>query len=267
MSVPSLPRSPLYIEKHIYPKEKIYYNIMFTVSVLVWLALFYIFISALFEGGSILLIYIVVFSLVTWFSHGLGIAYLRSNALKLSTNQHGELYHFVKELASTQFNIHSQFDVFIIESGGLLNAFFTRFLGRNFIVLYSDVVKLADEGGEEALGFIVAHELAHFKLNHLSFWKTFFLIPSMLIPFLSPAYYRSKEYTCDKIAHAVFPEGAGHGLLALMAGASNYKHSNLDAVTKQFYEEKGFWSWLAEIGSTHPHLMCRIQALSRLQYL
>jgi Zn-dependent protease with chaperone function len=257
MPLPNLPTVSLTIANHIHPKERTYFNILTTVSIGLWLFL-------VLGVQTFLLTWLLAFSLLIWLMHGLLVGNIRSNALKLGPQQHGDVYGFVQTLAKQHFHIDQELDVFILESGGLLNGFFTKFMGRNFVVLYSDVVKLADEGSEEALGFIIAHELAHVKLNHLSFWKTVFLC-GQFIPFLGSAYSRAKEYSCDKLAHALFPQGASHGLLALMAGPSNVKRSNLDAVNKQFYEERGFWSWLAEITSTHPHLMCRLQALASVR--
>ena len=48
-------------------------------------------------------------------------------------------------------------DLYIIESGGLLNAFAIRLLGKDYVVLYSDVVDEALESGLHTVEFIVAH--------------------------------------------------------------------------------------------------------------
>ena len=53
--------------------------------------------------------------------------------------------------------VHVRADVYVVEAGGVMNAFATRFLGRNFVVIHSDVLALAMEQGEAAVGFIVAH--------------------------------------------------------------------------------------------------------------
>ncbi|WP_353625753.1 M48 family metalloprotease, partial [Bacillus sp. JCM 19041] len=66
------------------------------------------------------------------------------------------------------------------------------------ILVTSDVFDLAREAGEAELDFIIAHELAHVKRNHV--WKNILITPARFIPLLSEAYSRSCEYTCDRAA-------------------------------------------------------------------
>jgi len=47
-------------------------------------------------------------------------------------------------------------DIYIVQSGGLLNAFATRFFGRHFVVLYSDIVEMIEDNQEKDLSFIIA---------------------------------------------------------------------------------------------------------------
>ena len=69
----------------------------------------------------------------------------------------------------------------MVQSGGLLNAFATRFSFRNLVVLYSDVMELAYEQGESAVDFIIAHELAHIAdlKNHKDFDRLINLIEAL----------------------------------------------------------------------------------------
>ena len=101
--------------------------------------------------------------------------------------------------------------IYVLQAGGLLNAFATRFLGRSFVVIYSDVLELAYMKGEAELAFVICHELAHIKRKHLA-WR-WFLYPSMLIPFLGAAYSRACEYTCDRFGAHYRPDGALGGFL------------------------------------------------------
>jgi hypothetical protein len=58
-------------------------------------------------------------------------------------------------------------EAYLLQMGGMLNAFATRFLGRDFLVLYSDVVDgLADN--PDALNFYIGHEIGHIKRKHLT---------------------------------------------------------------------------------------------------
>lgn len=138
----------------------------------------------------------------------------------------------------------------------MLNAFATRFFGRNFIVLYSDILETAYEKGNKALEFVIAHEFGHIKRNHIT--KQLLTFPSRIIPFLNPAYSRACEYTCDNIGYSLCPEGAENGMLVLAAGKRLYSKVNKDEFVNSSNMEFGFWKWFAEIISSHPNLPKRI---------
>ncbi len=148
-----------------------------------------------------------------------------------------------------------------MQSRGVLNAFATRFIGKHYIVLYSDILEVAYEEGEEAVKFIIGHELGHVKRGHLNPFLKFLMFPSYIFPFLSKAYYRACEYTCDNIGYSLAPKGAIMGLLILAAGKNLYKQINLEEYLENTKADTGILSWLAEIFSTHPHLNKRIRAL------
>lgn len=154
-------------------------------------------------------------------------------------------------------------EIYVLQQGGMLNALATKFLGKNFVVIYSDVLEVAYSEGEDALRFIISHEIAHHKRNHLV--KHFWLMPAQFIPFLGPAYSRACEYSCDYIATFVQPNNAINGLLILVAGKKLYKRMAVSEFLKTTQLESGFWTWFAEITASHPHLckrVVRVKALS-----
>src|SRR2546428_1108444 len=153
-------------------------------------------------------------------------------------------------------------DVYVEEAGGLRNVFATLFLGSNFVVIHSDVLALAMEQGEAAVGFIVAHELAHHKRGHLkNRWLTF---PGRLVPYLGFAYSRACEYTCDRFGARCQPDGAVAGLLALAAGKQLYKAVDPAEFAPQGITENDFWVRRAEFMSTHPRLPKRIAEVMKI---
>ena len=150
-------------------------------------------------------------------------------------------------------------DMFVIQAGGAMNAFATRFFSRDFVVIYSDVLALARQRGEAAVGFIVAHELAHVARGHLKHrWLT---LPARMIPYLGSAYSRAREYTCDRFGAHCQPDGAVDGLLALAAGPMLYREVDADFFADQARTESGFWTRRAEVMSSHPHLTKRVAAV------
>jgi Zn-dependent protease with chaperone function len=150
-------------------------------------------------------------------------------------------------------------DVFVLQAGGLLNAFATRFLGRDFVVLYSDVLAVAEAEGEAVVGFIAAHELAHVVRGHLK--HRWLITPARLVPYLGTAYARACEYTCDRFAAHCQPDGAVDGLLMLAAGTQLYRRVDARQFARQVESEGGFWVRRAELMSSHPTLPKRVAAL------
>lgn len=235
----------------VHPKEKTYFNISLAVSALVCLLL----IISLFG-----IFYLIIGSITFFILQGLLIGRLKGNGIRISEKQFPEVYKLAQQL-SQQMKLNELPPIYIIQSDGMLNAFATRFLGRDFVVIYSDIFELAYEQGEHALGFVLAHEFAHIKREHLK-WRPL-LFPSTFIPFLSQAYSRACEYTCDAIAAHYQPTGAEAGLLVLSAGKKLYKAVNTEAYIAQLERESDFWVWLAEMLSTHPNLPQRIKAIRK----
>jgi Zn-dependent protease with chaperone function len=149
--------------------------------------------------------------------------------------------------------------MYVMESGGLLNAFATRFLGRDFVIINSDVLELALAQGEAAVGFIVGHELAHVWRGHLKHrWLT---TPGRVFPYLGAAYSRACEFTCDRVGAYCQPDGAITGLLALAAGKQLHAHVDVREYAAQAESDQGFWIRRAELISSHPLLPKRVAAL------
>jgi Zn-dependent protease with chaperone function len=205
----------------------------------------------------ILYFYAVLIFLFIFFRFGILIGFLKGNAIKLNKNQFLDIYQIAVN-QSELLGLAKVPSVYIMQSGGVLNAFAARFLGRNYIVLYSEIVETAYEQDKAILEFIIGHELGHIKHNHMI--KSLLLWPSYLIPFLGAAYSRACEYTCDNIGHALCPSGVKGGLLVMASGKSIYKRVNLKEFMKQDYTEDGFWKWFAEKVASHPNLTKRLAA-------
>jgi Zn-dependent protease with chaperone function len=191
------------------------------------------------------------------FGHGLALGRVRGNAVRVSERQFPQL-HRIAAAHARRLGLKRVPEVYVMESGGLLNAFATRFLGRDFVILYADVLELALEKGEAAVGFIVGHELAHVWRGHLkNRWLT---APGRLFPYLGPAYSRACEYTCDRIGAFCQPDGAITGLLVLATGKQLHAHVDVREYAAQAADQS-FFIRRAEILSSHPNLPKRVAAL------
>ncbi|SIT93073.1 M48 family metallopeptidase [Edaphobacillus lindanitolerans] len=202
---------------------------------------------------------LVIFAFVL-LSNALMLGSIRGNGIQLSERQFPDVYARTAEL-SERMGLRSVPDIFLIQSEGALNAFAARFFGRNMVVLYSEAFELAREEGQAELDFIIAHELAHIRRRHI--WKSILVMPARFIPFLSQAYSRSCEYTCDREAAWITGDGEAsmRALTLLGAGKKMYREVDRDAWLEQIRSESNGAVWLSEILSSHPNLPKRVQAV------
>ena len=248
---------PVDVDSLVHPKEKIYFAICVVVSVIIYYLLVRVVLSGA-QASGVVLFYIVAGIVGYFIFHGLMLGQIRGNGIRVSARQFPELMTMANQHAR-RLGMDQTPDVFVLQSGGMLNAFATRFLGRNFVVLYSDVLALATQKGEKAVSFVLGHELGHVRRNHMT--RRALVYPAMIFPFLGGAYSRACEYTCDQVGNALEPEGGVDGLLVLAAGRDLYTQVNSAEYSNQRETETGFFVRLAEILSTHPNLTKRVAAV------
>jgi len=238
-------------------KERFYFALSVAVGIAVYALVGWLLWNSA-EARPIIIMYGLLGILASLAMHGFLLGHIRGNGVRVSARQFSNLNAVVAE-HSRIFEMEPP-DVFVLQSGGMLNAFATRFLGRNFVVLYSDVLAMAEKtGGEAAVSFVVGHELAHHKRGHLK-WR-WLVLPARIVPFLGSAYSRACEYTCDRFGAVLAQEGAVSGLLALAAGRDLYQQVEPRLFANQVESEAGFWTTVSEIFASHPHLTKRVGAL------
>lgn len=240
--------APIRIDR--WPTERPLFAAAAVASALLWLVaaitvigLFY----ALFLGSFFFIMHLVF------------IAQVRGSGVRLGPEQFPELYERVESLA-LRMGMERVPETYLMQAGGSLNAFATRFLGTNIVVLFSDLLE-ACGGNEPARDMIIAHELGHVHAGHLR-WH-WFLLPSKLVPFLGSALSRSREYTCDRygLAGAGDREGAVLGMTILAAGGTHGPKVNREALVRQRAAIDTGWMTIGEWLSSHPPLVKRILQL------
>jgi Zn-dependent protease with chaperone function len=237
----------------VHKKEHRYYVFALIFSIMVYLALLL---------TVIFIVIIPILILLPLFAQAIMLATIRMNGVRITPRQFPEVFEIAQEQCA-RMGFATVPDIYIMESSGVLNAFASRFFGRNMVVLYSDLCEILQTGGEKELAFIISHELAHIKRNHLT--KQLLIIPALWFPFIGEAYSRACEYTCDRMA-AYFTndaEAAMNGLTILAIGKTLYKRVDREQYLMQSSHEKGFFVWLAERLSTHPPLPKRIHAIQQ----
>ncbi|MEL7648117.1 MAG: ankyrin repeat domain-containing protein [Sedimentibacter sp.] len=239
------------LKKLIHKDEQRYFVLALIISIIIYVSLlFYI------EGLAVLLL----LTLVSLFSNGLMLGRIRTNGIRLSTNQFPEVYEKVLELCSTM-EIRSIPEIYVVESGGILNAFAAKSFRKNIVILYSDIFDLINTGNSDELSFIIAHELAHIKRRHVA--KQLFILPAMWIPSLGNAYLRACEYTSDRISAYYInnSEASMNALTILAIGKSLFNNVNREEYLLQSSNDKGLFNKIAEKSSSHPSLPKRINEI------
>lgn len=205
-------------------------------------------------------IYILIFVFYFWLLQVFMIGHLRGNGIQITSSQFPEVFTMIEE-ASRILGIKNPPKVFLVQSGGVLNAFATRFAGKDYVAIYSDVFSTV-ESQPDVLKFILSHELAHVSRKHIQ--KRFWTLLSFYVPFLGSAYSRACEYTCDSFAAEVVPNGSINGLLLLAAGKDLYTKVNLEQYLATFDSNNSGAVKFTGVFASHPHLPKRIKYLANL---
>lgn len=233
----------------VYSNERRLFGIALVISVIAWLAI----VAGTF---GLALVYVLFGYLFYLFAQSAFISYLRGHAAQVTAEQFPDLHQRIRE-ACARLGVDPVPDAYLLHGNGAFNAFATRFLGRHFIVLLSDVVD-ALESEPGALDFYIGHELGHIRRKHLVWGPLLF--PASVLPLLGAAYSRAREYTCDQhgLACCASPEVAARGIAALAAGASRWKTLDPLKYAGQAQASGGFWMSFHELTGSYPWLVKRM---------
>ena len=237
----------------VYKNERPLFVIALLISLLVWGVLIVV-------TFGIALLYVLLFFVIYLFVQSAFISYLKGTAVHITAAQFPDLHQRVVK-CSERLGIRPVPDAYIIHANGAFNALATRFLGRNFVVLYSDVVD-ALERNPDAVDFYIGHELGHIQRKHLLWGPV--LWPALILPLLGAAYSRAREYTCDLYGArcCVDAKAATDGLAALAVGHKRWHTLNESLYTAQTGDTGGFWMSFHELISDYPWLTKRMARIN-----
>jgi Zn-dependent protease with chaperone function/type II secretory pathway pseudopilin PulG len=240
----------------VYPNEPPLFGIVATISILAWLVLV---VGTL----GVALVWALLAFVIYLFAQSALVTHLKGTAIRITPRQFPDLH--ARLLACCErLGMARVPDCYLLNGQGGFNAFAARFLGRNFVVLFSDVVDaLEDRPG--AVDFYIGHELAHIQRGHLS-WAPV-LMPGNLLPLLGAAYHRACESSCDRYGAACCKEtqDAIAGITALAAGHKRWKGLSVEEYVAQGQESRGFWMSFHELLSDSPWLVKRVARVIAFQ--
>jgi Zn-dependent protease with chaperone function/type II secretory pathway pseudopilin PulG len=239
----------------VYGKEKSLFGVLLALGVVFWAVI-------ILGTVGIALVYLLLFYIGYLFAHSALISYLKGNAVHITEAQFPDLYHRISDCCA-KLEMDEQPEAYLLQMGGTLNAFATRFLGRDFLVLYTDVVD-ALQDKPESLNFYIGHELGHIKRKHLRWGPV--LAPAAMLPLIGAAYHRAREYTCDRHGLAACQDvaSATTGIAVLAAGGKQWKTMNQQHFMDQVEHTGGFWMSYHELVGDYPWLTKRMAAVKAL---
>jgi Zn-dependent protease with chaperone function len=208
-----------------------------------------------------IIIYILLILFYLWIYRVYLVAYLKGNGICVCETQFGDVFAIYCDIAKN-LGLKKIPPLFILQQGGLLNAFAIRLSGKNYIAIYSDIFSMY-KSDIEAVKFVLAHELGHVKRKHNE--KRFWTLASSIVPFLAAAYSRACEYTCDNIGGSSIPDKTArlHGLLLLAGGSELYKEIDVNNYLEMAKKNRSFAVRFVNLFISHPYLPNRIENLQR----
>lgn len=232
----------------VYPRERTLGAITLVLGLLFW------FLLIVGSFGIALLVLALGFVLYL-FAQSMLIAHIKGNGVELSATQFPELFEQFNACCDRlEMRIRPQ--AYIINGNGGLNAFATKFLGTQFVVLNSDVVDAMDKH-IDGVRFYIGHELGHLRMKHLN--GHLLRWPALWLPLLGAAYSRARESTCDRhgLACSSSGDGAARALAALSAGSKRWQQLDMESYVRQASHTRGFWMSFHELTEGYPWLTKR----------
>lgn len=242
------------LKELVYPHERTLGTVTLVLGVLVWLAL----IAGTF---GMALIALAVGYLIYLFAQSALISHIKGNGVQLSRQQFPDLYEqFVA--CCDRLQLLQRPAVYVLNGNGGLNAFATKFLGTQYVVLLSDVVD-AMKKNADGVRFYIGHELGHLRMKHLS--GHLLRWPVLWLPLLGAAYSRARESTCDRHGAACCSssDNAVRALAALSAGSERWETLDIAAYSRQMEHTSGFWMSFHELIGSYPWLSKRVARIAK----
>ncbi len=237
------------MDKLVYPREKTLGTIALVLGIIVWVLL-------ILGTFGVALAYVLFGFIGYLFAQSALIAWLRGTGVRLSEEQLPQLYMQYLNCCE-KLGIKEPPEAYLLQGDGMLNAFATRFLGRDFVIVLSSTVD-AMQDLPDGVNFYFGHELGHIRQGHLTghIWRA----PVLWLPLLGAAYSRAKEYTCDMHGRACCAdaETAARALVVLAAGTEKWRAVSLVTYARQTMTNRGFFPDLHELISGYPWLTKRV---------
>ena len=189
-------------------------------------------------------------------------AQYRAYSIRITEKNFPEIYAVVEDY-SRRLGLKKTPKVYLSQENGVMNAFSTFILRRQYVVLLADLFEVAylEHHDLESIKFIIAHEMSHIALSHATFSYQISILFANYLPILSSTLSRAREYSCDRVAQHLVGVSGVEPMLALIVGKHLYKKVDIEDYVKHCRETRGFFVFILNMLSSHPIMPKRIQAL------
>lgn len=202
----------------------------------------------------------LVFPLGIFFYRFYMAAKAKANAIRVGPKQMPELWSMYQALGE-KMHMSKLPKLYVTNGNGVVNAYALSCNRRQkYIVLHAETV-MAMEKAPEIVEFVLAHEMAHHKLGHVSLWRIAIgFIPGFLVP-LGTTTTRAQEYSADRVAKSVCDHD--HSAMKLLAiGPWMVDEVNNESWLEQCDEDrKELYVRFANLFSSHAVMSKRYKAL------
>jgi Zn-dependent protease with chaperone function len=247
-------------------REKFYLALMIPFGAVLWVLLGRLLLNAFSSPKTLaalapVLFYVFLFVIYYILAPWVYRAHAYGNMLLIGPEQFPELHEMVVS-ASRDIGLPKPPTTFLYNSNGLLNAFARRVWGGRYVYLTSALV---DATVDAQVRFVIGHEIGHHAAGHLNPWINTLKLPASMVPFLSSAYSRSREYTCDNIGAYLSQDTAAScsALQMLGCGCRRLNQTmSCDAFIAQEAKVPAIFGFINEIFRSHPRLTRRVRALA-----
>lgn len=217
--------------------------------------------SGLSNLASQLVIIALYLPLGIFVARGFLYAELRMRGVRISPTQFPEAYRMVVEAAQAA-GLRRVPDAYVLMGNGVINAYAAGHGHRRFIAIYSDLFEIGGAArNPEALRFIIGHEVGHIAAGHTSYFRLIFTSFFAQIPIAGKMLSRTQEYTADNFGYRYAPDGAETTTCVLAAGKYLVNDVNFHELANRAVYERGFFTWVYNLSSTHPPVTWRAHAL------
>lgn len=193
-------------------------------------------------------------------------AKVRSMGLRITEHNFPEVYELIGEYAR-RLDMKQVPKAYVLQSNGVLNAFSSFLFRRQWIEINAEIFEVAyrEFHDMDALGFVIAHEMAHIYYGHATLHYHLPIWFSNSIPLIGAIASRAREYSADRLAQKVAGSDGVEAMFMLMVDRHLYKMVDREDYLQEAAKQKGFFLWLVNLLADHPVLCKRILALDQME--